>query len=378
MIRRPRAGPWSDGRSMRRAARRGRHILAAAAATVIAMVACTGCRRTEPPPVESVSNTVQRGPYRLTVSARPKQAWLGDAITIELFAHTPEGCRVEFPPPEALQDWSVTGRESSGPRPGAEGGLDWRQVYVVESYTSGTREIPPLSVRYTRRAESAPPADGRAHEPAPASADADWGELTSGTLTVELRSALTSQDSVTAPRDVTGTLLPPRRPTARAWLLASAGLLGAGLLLWGGARALRRRRARPAPPVPPVVWALRELARLEQTDWFEPQRVREFYYRLSEIVRVYIERQFGLRAPEMTSEEFMGMLVRQGDALPCDRDRLRAFLEACDVVKYAAFRPRREDAEEALRAARAFVDSTAAEAERLRIASGPGSVGRAA
>ena len=43
---------------------------------------------------------------------------------------------------------------------------------------------------------------------------------------------------------------------------------------------------------------------------------------------------------------------------------LCSFLEACDIVKYAAFTPRREDADDALRSARVFVDATAAAARQ--------------
>ncbi|RMF81630.1 MAG: hypothetical protein D6744_06940 [Planctomycetota bacterium] len=106
--------------------------------------------------------------------------------------------------------------------------------------------------------------------------------------------------------------------------------------------------------------AMRELAELSSGDHFERGAVREFYYRLSEIVRVYIERKFGLAAPEMTTEEFLVRLARDRSAVPYDADRLRAFLEECDRVKYAAYEPRREDGEQSISAARAFVDATAA------------------
>ena len=51
--------------------------------------------------------------------------------------------------------------------------------------------------------------------------------------------------------------------------------------------------------------------------------------------------------------------------MPYDAERLREFREACDIVEYGAFRPQREDAENALTPARAFVDATAAAATRV-------------
>jgi hypothetical protein len=130
------------------------------------------------------------------------------------------------------------------------------------------------------------------------------------------------------------------------------------MILW-----LERRARRPAPPILPEVWALRALAELETANLVETGQAKVFYYRLSEIVRVYIERKFGLAAPEMTTEEFLNTLARNRGALPFDADRLREFLQACDLVKYAAFTPAGSDAEQALGTARAFIDATAAAAQ---------------
>ena len=105
---------------------------------------------------------------------------------------------------------------------------------------------------------------------------------------------------------------------------------------------------------------MQALAELADPGWFEAQRLREFTYRVTEILRAYIERKFGLAAPEMTTEEFLTALSRQRRSLPYDAERLREFLVSCDYIKYAALQPRREDAENMLATARAFVHATAA------------------
>ena len=167
------------------------------------------------------------------------------------------------------------------------------------------------------------------------------------------------------PRDITGTLVPARMfsQAAPPWLLAlgiTLALVAALIIFWRWQS--RRRRERPA--ILPEIWALQSLAELERTDWIGTGRAREFYYRLSEIIRAYIEKKFALAAPEMTTEEFLLTLTRLRGALPYDAERLRAFLQACDIVKYAAYSPQREDAEQVLATARTFVYETAAAAER--------------
>ncbi len=326
--------------------------------------ALAGCSRQPAPLPTSVSDTAERGPLKLNVAASPAAVWLGDPITLDVRVESPPDYLVRFEPLEPLGDLRVRDVETRDPRPAPRGGLEWRQRVRLDSFTSGEHSIPPVVIKYARR----PDDDARP------SFDA---ELATNPLKVDIRSALTSQDSPAQPRDVSPPLLPPWRVTARDALLwggAALGLLSLALLAFW---LLRRMRGRGAPPVPPEVWALRELARLGGDDWVESGRAREYYYRLTEIVRGYVERKFGLAAPDMTTEEFLRSLEPPRGTpfatprLPYDAGRLRTFLEACDLVKYAAFEPRRQEAEDALRTARAFVDATAAAAAAPRPAAAP-------
>lgn len=325
----------------------------------------TSCR--EPPPApETVTDEVKRGPLAFTVVVSPKEVRLGDPISVELRVHTPENYVIEFPPDDALGDVQVRRVERPDPRPGAAGGLDWRQTYSAVSFTSGPLEISPLVVKYARR----PQADAE-----PDSIEWD-NELATGTLTINVRSALTTQDSVQRPRDITGTLLPEWRMTTLHWaMIAAAGIVIAALTMLI-VYLVRSRRSRPAATVLPEVWALRELYTLASTDWIETGRAREYYYELTHIVCRYIELKFDLAAPEMTTEEFLTTLARDRGALPYDANRLRTFLEACDIVKYAALRPRAADAEQAMITARAFINATAAARAASSTALPPGGASR--
>jgi hypothetical protein len=320
-------------------------------AACIAALLLASCDRAPPPAPTGVTDTVERGPIRLTVEATPREAWLGDPIHVSLTVVAPEEYDVGFPGADAFGNLDAVAADPRDPRPAAQAGREWRQDYTVRTRLSGVVAIPPLAVRYVRKPD---PAATKPSEPSyPA-------ELVSGTLEVPVRSALTTQDSIANPRDITGTLAPERHTPAWVWFAGAGGVIATVLGAYLVYRALRRRRERAEPPVPPVVWALRELAALDRPEWLDDPQLQPFYYRLSEIVRIYIEKQFGLAAPEMTTEEFLVMLARDRARLPYDQQRLREFMEACDIVKYAAFQPRREDAQHALGAARSFVDATAA------------------
>jgi hypothetical protein len=120
------------------------------------------------------------------------------------------------------------------------------------------------------------------------------------------------------------------------------------------------KRRRPAsaitaiPPPTPYEVAIRALQRLRE----ENPPVEEFYTRLSDIVRQYLEGQLGLRAPERTTEEFLFEASRDHALSTEHKELLGAFLQESDLVKFARFRPGADDRQRAFDAAEKFVRDT--------------------
>jgi hypothetical protein len=141
----------------------------------------------------------------------------------------------------------------------------------------------------------------------------------------------------------------------------AAGVLGTIVLIAvAGARLLRRINAPalPPPPRPAHVEALDALERLRQRRLSDAAERTQWYVTLSAIVRTYIESRFGLRAPEMTTEEFIHAVQRDSPLRPVHRELLGDFLGECDLVKFARHQPDQEAAVRAYDAARAFVMET--------------------
>src|SRR5207237_10513289 len=98
------------------------------------------------------------------------------------------------------------------------------------------------------------------------------------------------------------------------------------------------------------------LAALLQEDLPGRGLIKEFYLRLTGIVRQYIEDTTGLRAPEQTTEEFLRDMSSRA-AFPPDRSvRLAEFLEAADMVKYAGQQPPEDQLKEAISRSLQFVE----------------------
>lgn len=158
-------------------------------------------------------------------------------------------------------------------------------------------------------------------------------------------------NSVTDIRDIKGLVPLPGWPWWVWTLLGAAVLAVAGLTWW----LSRRKPAAPPPPrrvvLAPADVALQALARLRE----EQPPVELFYTRLADIVRHYIEGQFGLRAPERTTEEFLAEAT-----LPAPQmGLLGAFLREADLVKFARVRPGDADRQRAYASAETFVRETA-------------------
>lgn len=138
--------------------------------------------------------------------------------------------------------------------------------------------------------------------------------------------------------------------------IAAAVLALAGAVVWW----IRRRRARRAAPevpvvrIPPDVIALGELARIEAMGLVARGEFKEFYTRVTDTVRRYIEARFAVDALDRTTHELLDDLARQGHAI----EGLAALLEEADLVKFAKFKPDVAHAEAALGSARDVVVSS--------------------
>lgn len=130
----------------------------------------------------------------------------------------------------------------------------------------------------------------------------------------------------------------PPLPITGNWLwygaLIAAALLAAlAAFLWLKSR--RRAQKQPEIQIPPHVIA-RDRLRAALALIGQPEH---FCVEVSQIIRVYLEQQFKLHAPERTTEEFLAEL-QDSSLLGLDQKRTLAdFLMRCDLVKFARYEP---------------------------------------
>ncbi|MCK5083082.1 MAG: hypothetical protein KAR31_09280 [Candidatus Omnitrophica bacterium] len=117
-------------------------------------------------------------------------------------------------------------------------------------------------------------------------------------------------------------------------------------------------KAEPVDTRSPWEIAYDQLAQLAKCPYLEEGRFKEYYSELSGIIRYYFENRFNIRAPEMTTEEFLLSLERSRDLKTEHKETLKKFMASCDIIKFAKHIPRVEEAEESFQFARQLVEET--------------------
>jgi len=160
-------------------------------------------------------------------------------------------------------------------------------------------------------------------------------------------------------RDITGIEEQPRAP-GRVWgpfILVVAGVLVMSLFLvtW----RYYRQNSNPAE-MSPGAWALAELNRIdEQIRSPGKGQLERYPTALSEVIRVYLEKRFQLRAPRQTTPEFFHAIKDSTLLPPSHRELLKDFLERCDLGKFAQIQFTEDECQTLAHAARKFVEQTA-------------------
>jgi hypothetical protein len=132
-------------------------------------------------------------------------------------------------------------------------------------------------------------------------------------------------------------------------VVASGAVLG--YRAWRARRRLERQRS----AYDEAVARLREL---EQAGPPDDTAADAWFVALSAIVRHYLEQRYEIRAPELTTEEFLQVATARAELSVEHRGLLTSFLERCDRVKFAGYRPDADESLATLKAARGFVEDT--------------------
>ena len=295
------------------------------------------------PEVEGQEKTVEKDGISLTARLTPKQPRLSDTITFDLTVRSdPE---VEIKPPtfgKGVKEFTI--RDYVKMEEKFEEGKRVRRFrYKLEAEQAGKLLIRSQQVEYIDK-RSPPKEPGK--RTFIASAPIEINVTTEASEKPDLNDLAQMAEPV------------PLEAGWSKWVWRLAigggvlGLIGLALLIM---HLRKKQLSAPQVVLTPEQIARAELDALLNEKLAERGEFQEFYVRLTGIVRRYIERKTGIHAPEQTTEEFLHDPTTRTAFSYEHAERLGSFLEAADMVKYAAVKPGERELAESVDRAREFI-----------------------
>ncbi len=285
---------------------------------------------------------------RATLEADTVAIHVGDQLRVQLSVEHPAGFEVVLPDSAApldLRPFEIIALEERG-RTETDGVARTEIDLILTAWELGELEIPSIDVHLVGNGDTLVVATNA---------------LSIGVETVGL-------DEGGDIREIADPIGIPRN-----WLLSWPWVLGALLMGGGALLAWRRWRSRPdvvdlecpLPLQPPEETALAALAAIEASSLLSDRRVRRFHIEVSEVFRSYLEGRYRIWALQMTTPDTVEALGKE-DLERGVRLDILGLLDACDMVKFAKFRPDIPTCRGTLELARSLIRlTTAIEEERV-------------
>lgn len=272
------------------------------------------------------------GPRVRTAVSR-RTATIGDRIRYTIDVSYSKGSEISFPvfKDKRMGEFEIKDSGKSSKK-GWFGAMTQTAWYELAAYSVGKFFIPESQVFFTL-------AGSRERNSVPVKA-----------IEVSIESVLPKNTAVTDIKDIKGPI--QVRETGK-----KLAILGVLALLIFGAVKLYIKLSRRKPVKLPHETALEELESLKAA-FLKSGEIKSYYVGISDSVRRYVERVFHLRAPEMTTEEFLGSLESSEVLTKEHKGLLKEFMNSCDLVKFAKYAPTRQEADLVLSTASKFIEET--------------------
>lgn len=206
----------------------------------------------------------------------------------------------------------------------SENTLELQQNLIITSFDTGFYKIPGLEFTYQNEGEEA-------------FLKSLSNELSLYVLTVAV-------DTTLAIMPIKGPISSPYTWQEIApWLLL--GLVVIGMVIFLIYYFKRKSKHEPVfkprskPRIAPHIIALNGLEKLKEKKLWQEGKFKLYYTELIDIIRVYLDEQFGIDAMEMTSEEINQMVAREDKIDKRIKQKLSEALSISDLVKFAKEKP---------------------------------------
>lgn len=320
-----------------------------------AFLVCAGCGKSPDGGAEKaefeIDKNFERGPLTVHVRADKATMTIAETVLLELEAAIEPGYEVQMPKiDKVLENFGIVDWDSFGDKLDENSNVVSRYQYRLEPFLSGTYSIPAFTFEF--------------HDVN--SPEEKKYELTTEPFDIEVTSLLGEQRAELNIEDIEDVVEIPKEPSFWwAWAIGIIAVTAAG----GVWLYLRRKRVKELVRIfkPAHELAYERLRALVKEDLIGAGKIKEFYERISDILRHYIEHRFSLRAPERTTEEFLFELAGTDVLSESDKESLGRFLQHCDLVKFARHEPGTEQIQETFDLVKDFIEKTKSDERKVDI-----------
>lgn len=144
------------------------------------------------------------------------------------------------------------------------------------------------------------------------------------------------------------------------WPYILGGIIVLAILIWlifFRKKGTVQKAEQIIPQEPPYDQAIKNLHALEDEKLWQNNEVKLYYTKLTDIIRFYIQRQFGINAMEQTSDELL-QKIKPITKLNQQKNNLQYILQTADLAKFAKLQPVQEDHEASMRKAYEILEWT--------------------
>jgi hypothetical protein len=263
---------------------------------------------------------------------------IGEQFSVTLQASAPKDKRIIFPNwnDSLMKGLELVSEAKTDTIQGSASILTYRKKWLLTAFDSGYFPVPPLTARLSSNKDDS---------------------ISSEAFLISVQTV--SVDTSAAIKPIKG----PREPDfsiAEWWKEISIALLLVLSLVLFIIYIRKRKRATDfipddCPKIPPSEWAWNELEMLKTQNLPSKGLVKEYYVRLSEITRTYIEMELGIPALESTTDEILVSLRLKG--LPENALlSIHSVMQLCDLAKFAKANPQQAEHDASFKGSLDFVN----------------------
>lgn len=296
---------------------------------------------------EEIQQKQSNGPVTVTTTLAPSDPTIGDEVTLHIEAVAEPDVELLMPEFDEVISGFPIAEWIPKQTIQADGSTLQSVQYRFQVTVSGEKSIPPILIEFIDRRPGQTPTPK----------DMDAYEILTERIDFQVKSVLL--------KGATSDLAPPlptlELPSASGnssnwcWLTAIPCIAGGVLaaIIW----RRRRKTIRKANAY--------ELAqsRMEKllARWRDPNAqvtAEAFFVEISSVIRRYLEDRYELRAPELTTDEFLQLASQEKVLSQAQQSMLSEFLTQADVVKFAGVEATEHDVQRSTQLAQNFLEQT--------------------